>query len=282
MSALTDAITLFGAAFVASLVVAVSCALLGVHVVARRMIPVGVALPQMAALGIACSFLVAGVHAEEANPLRHDLAALLLEGIGVAILAWGGRNRSVPQDALAGVVFVAAGALTILLMMRSAQGLDEVRNLVEGNVLAVHRPELVRLALVLGPVVLLHVLGGRRFLFCSFDRETAATLGIRSGWWDAAFYATMALAIAAGVHATGTLFVFGFFVLPGAAGIVFGRSAGGVFGTAVAVAVVASAVGFVLSYEWDTPTGPMCVGMATALFVLCCVAARLRDRFFAS
>ena len=63
------------------------------------------------------------------------------------------------------------GALTILLMMQSAQGLDEVRNLVEGNILAVHRPELWRLVGALLPVVLLHVMGGRRLLLCSFEIE---------------------------------------------------------------------------------------------------------------
>src|SRR6185503_20665816 len=121
----------------------------------------------------------------------------------------------------------------------------------EGSILAVHKPELLRLSLALGPVVLVHVLGGRRLLFCTFDRETAATLGIRTALWELAFYGTLALTVAAGVHATGTLFVFGFLVLPGASGIVLGRSAVGVTTTAVVVALVSAAAGFVLSYAWD-------------------------------
>jgi len=266
----------FGAAVVASLVVALACALIGVHVVARRLIAVGVALPQMAALGIACSFLLAGAHAEDVNPLRHDTMALAMELVGVALLAWGARGRSLGHDTLAGVLFVGSGALTILLMMQSAQGLDEVRNLVEGNILAVHQPELWRLVGALAPVVLLHVLGGRRLLFCSFDRETAATLGVRTVAWELAFYASLALTIAAGVHATGTLFVFGFLVLPGAAGIVLSRSAAGVLAVSVAVALASAAAGFHLSYVWDTPTGPMCVAVALACFVACAAAAWVR------
>jgi zinc transport system permease protein len=276
MNALSESIRLFGAAFVASLVVALACALIGVHVVARRLIAVGVALPQMAALGIACSFLFAGVHAEESSPLQHDAMALVMELVGVGLLAWGARGRSLGHDTLAGVLFVGAGAMTVLLMMSSAQGLDEVRNLVEGNILAVHKPELLRLALALGPVVLLHLFGGRRLLFCTFDRETAATLGIRTVWWESAFYGSLAVAVAAGVHATGTLFVFGFLVLPGAAGIAFGRSAFGVVATSIVVALVAAASGFVLSYAWDTPTGPMCVAVALTLFVAGVVAAWIR------
>jgi ABC-type Mn2+/Zn2+ transport system permease subunit len=280
--AVTDAVQHSGSALFGSLVVALACALLGVHVVARRLIVVGVALPQMAALGIACSFLLAGAHADEVSPLRHDGMALLCELAGAAILAWGARGRSLGHDTLAGALFVAGSALTILLMTKSAQGLDDIRHLVEGDVLFVSRADLVRLALALGPVVVLHALGGRRLLFCTFDRETAATLGIRTGWWEFAFYGTLAVTVAAGVHATGTLFVFAYLVLPGAAGIVLGRSAGGVFTTAVVTALVASFTGFVMSYAWDWPTGYTCAAMALVLFVVCAALAALRDRFSAA
>lgn len=280
--AASDAIRHSGSALFGSLVVALSCSLVGVHVVARRLIVVGVALPQMAALGIACSFLIAGAHAEDVSPLRHDGMALLMELIGAAILAWGARGRSLGHDTLAGALFVAGSALTILLMTKSAQGLDDIKHLVEGDVLFVSRADLVRLALALGPVVLIHALGGRRLLFCTFDRETAATLGIRTGWWELAFYGTLAVTVAAGVHATGTLFVFAYLVLPGASGIVLGRSAGGVFTTAVVVALVASFTGFVMSYAWDWPTGYTCAAMALALFVVCAAVACVRDRFAAA
>ncbi len=277
MTEFGEALRLFGPAFGASLLVALACALVSVHVVARRLIAVGVALPQLAALGIACSFVLfadADPHAGAA--LRHDVLALVLELVGVTVLALGARSRALGDDTLAGVLFVGGGALTILLMMRSAQGLDEVRNLVEGNILAVHRPELLRLGLALAPVLLVHVLGARRLLFCTFDRETAATLGVRTGLWEGVLYGSLALTVAAGVHATGTLFVFGFLVLPGAAGIVLGRSAAGVVAVAAVTALAAAAVGFERSYAWDTPTGPTCVGAALAVFVGACAAAWLR------
>jgi zinc/manganese transport system permease protein len=280
--AVADAIRHSGSALAGSLVVALACALLGVHVVARRLIVVGIALPQMAALGIAVSFLLAGAHAEEVNHLRHDAMALVFELAGVAVLVAGGRGRSLGHDTLAGALFVGGSALTILLMTRSAQGLEEIRHLVEGDVLFVGRDDLVRLCVMLGPVVLVHALGGRRLTFCTFDRETAATLGIRTGRWELAFYATLAVTVAAGVHATGTLFVFAYLVLPGASGIALARSTAGVFATAVTVALVASFTGFVLSYACDWPTGQTCAAAALAAFVVCAAAAAVRDRFAAA
>lgn len=271
MSAWGDTVALFWPAFVASVLVGVACALVGVHVVARRMVVVGVALPQAAALGIAVSFLV------PAWPVlgNHDAAALLFEAAAVALLVAARRLR-LGQDAVAGIVFVACAALSILVVQRIPQGLEEIRHLVEGNMLAVHEPQLRRLALVLLPVFALHALGARRLLFQTFDRETAATLGIRTGGWEALFGAALAVTAAAGVHATGTLFVFGFLVLPAATGVVLGRGPVAVFATAAAAAAFSAAAGFVVSYELDTPTGPTCCAAALIVLAAAAGAARLR------
>jgi ABC-type Mn2+/Zn2+ transport system permease subunit len=88
--------------------------------------------------------------------------------------------------------------------------------------------------------------------------------------------------VAAGVQATGTLLVFGFLVLPGAAGILQGRSAAGVIMTSVVVGIVGAAIGFHFSYAWDTPTGPLCVAAALALFAVCAFVAWLRGRLGAA
>lgn len=272
MSRLLDTVSLFWPAFAASLAVALACALIGVHVAARRLVVVGVALPQVAAFGIALSFVCSGwlVLGD------HDFAALTAACVGVALLAWGAPSSRLGHDVVAGILFVASAAGTVLLVQQSAAGLDEIRHLVEGNVLAVHGPDVGELALLLAPVVIVHLVALRRLVLVTLDRETAATLGIRTGLWDGVFYATLALGTAAGVHATGTLFVFGFLVLPGATGLVVGRSTAGVFGAAAASAVLAAGVGFVASCAWDTPTGPTCVATALAVFLAARGADALR------
>lgn len=272
MNATLDTIRLFWPSFVASLVVALACSLVGVHVVARRLVVVGVALPQLAALGIAISFAFVDW------PILgdHDAAALILVGVGVAVLAIGARRSWLGQDTLAGVLFVGAASATILIVQQSAAGLDEIRHLVEGNVLAIHAPELPGLAAMLLPVLVLHMLALRPMLLVTFDRETVATLGVRTGLWDALLFASLAVAAATGVHATGTLFVFGFLLLPAATGVVLGRSAATVFGISAASAVASATVGFVVSCDRDTPTGPTCTLAALVVFLVALGVSALR------
>ena len=283
MSGALQVVGMFREAFLGSLLVALACGLLGVHVVARRMIAAGLALPQVAALGIALGLLVGspfGEHASHAveGPMPH-LVALALELCAVMLLAWPAAQRAVGQSAVAGVLFAGAGALTILFMAGSAQGIEEVHHLLEGNVLAICHEDLLRLAGGLVPVVLLLTLGARRLIFCTFDAEMAATLGIRVRLWDAALYGAFAVTAAVAVHAAGTLFVFAFIVLPGAAGVLLGRTGVTALLVAATVALAGAGLGFVASASaWDTPTGPTCAAAVLALFLIAALIAALRRR----
>ena len=182
-------------------------------------------------------------------------------------------------DAVAGILFAGSGALTILVMARSPLGMEEVHHLVEGNVLAIGPRDLIGLAVVLIPVSVALVVGSRRLLFCSFDPEMAESIGIRAKRWDVVLQAAFVLTVAVSVHASGTLFVFAFLVMPGASGIMLGRSGGGTVGISVAVALLAAGGGFVASASaWDTPTGPTCAVAAFAGFLVCAVIARIVRR----
>jgi ABC-type Mn2+/Zn2+ transport system permease subunit len=164
-------------------------------------------------------------------------------------------------------------------MANSAMGMEEVHHLVEGNVLAIGQDDLTRLCGALLPVSVFLIVGSRRLLFCTFDREMAATLGIRTRLWDVGYYLAFGVTAAVAVHAAGTLFVFAFLVLPGAAGVLLGRTGAATLVVAAVTAVAAAAAGFVASASaWDTPTGPTCAAAALALFLIAAVVAVIRRR----
>ena len=147
MSEAFDVVGIFLHAFVGTLLTALACGLLGVHVISRRLVTSGLALPQVAALGIALGLLIFSHghgHAEHAahavEGLGPHLVALVLEIAAVAVIAWPRAHAAVGRAAVAGILFAGSGALTILVMSRSALGMEEVHHLVEGNVLAIGGP----------------------------------------------------------------------------------------------------------------------------------------------
>jgi ABC-type Mn2+/Zn2+ transport system permease subunit len=275
-----ETLSLFGPAFAGSLLVALACAVLGVHVVGRRIVLVGVALPQVAAAGIGLSFLASlAAWTGEGTLLgwtrNHDLMALLACVVGAAALAERPGAGRGGRDVRTAAVYCLAGALSFLLVLGTAQGMEEVRNLVAGDVLGIHGERLQDLAALLVPVLLLHVLLHRRFLFVSFDPGMAATLGIRTRLHDLLFYASLAVVVARSVHATGTLLVFACLVLPAAGAIRVAHRTATVFGVACGIAVGGTGAGFLVAADprLDWPVGPTATACVSLLW-LGCVAWR--------
>src|ERR1043166_5584035 len=114
---------------------------LGLHIVRREIIFVDLALAQVAALGACVGILL---HYE---PMAWQSYALSLGFtlVGAAIFTFSRtENHRVPQEALIGIVYVVAAALGILLLSRSAEGNEELRRTLIGDVLLVSPKQVFR------------------------------------------------------------------------------------------------------------------------------------------
>src|SRR6059036_1653451 len=191
-------------ALVGSVLVGLVCPLVGVYFVLRRMIFLGVALPQLSAAGIAFSFvgyrLVVGAH-EHGNVSERSLAligslAFTLGGL-LVLTAFERRGRET-VEARIGVTYAIAAALTILFLTLDPHGDAEMVNLLKGDILATTRTSLRLLAGVLGAVVLVVFAFRKEFLLVSFDRDLAVVFGKRVGLWDGLLYLTIGATISLG------------------------------------------------------------------------------------
>jgi zinc/manganese transport system permease protein len=58
--------------------------------------------------------------------------------LGAAIFSFAGKRASkVPQEAVIGIAYVVAAAAAILLLSRAAEGDEEIKNMLVGNILLV-------------------------------------------------------------------------------------------------------------------------------------------------
>lgn len=272
-----DAILLFRDALYGALVIALVCSALGVYVVLRRIVFVGASLAQMSTLGIAASFWLAGVGiggAATSNPVILSLLATLL---GVVFFSTGMKRARVPADARIGVAYVVAGALAILFIAKAAAG--EAHDIfLQGNILGITRADWLVLLAVSVPVLLLHVVFYKEFLFISFDQETARTLGYRVERWTLLLYLTIGLSIAFAMQFAGLMLVFNFLVLPAVTGLLLARGMSGVFSWAIGTGLAAAVIGFSLSIPFDLPTGPTIVAVSGLLVILAWMVQRVRER----
>jgi zinc transport system permease protein len=263
-----DAVLLFRESLYGALVIALACSVLGVYVVLRRIVFVGAALAQLSSAGIALAVFLAGVAGAEglgAHPVTLSLLVTLAGALFFGVE--GGGRGPVPPEATIGVTYAVAAAAGILLVAKATSG--EAHDIfLQGNILGITRKDTLVLLGVSVPVLLVHLVFYKEFLFVSFDRETARTLGYRVGAWNLLLYLTLGLVIAFAMQFAGVMLVFNFLVLPAVTGLLLGRGMASVFAWSVVSALVAAVVGFTLSVPYDLPTGPAMIAVSGVLALL--------------
>ncbi len=256
-------------ALVGSVLVGLVCPLVGAYFVLRRMIFLGVALPQLSAAGIAFSFvgyrLAVGPH-EHGTLSERELAmvgsfAFTLGGL-LVLTAFERRGRET-VEARIGVTYAIAAALTILFLAFDPHGDAEMVNLLKGDILATTRASLQLIAGVLGLVVVILFAFRKEFLLVSFDRDLAVVFGKRVGLWDGLLYLTIGATISLGVMTAGPRCPFGFLVGPPLTARLVTHRMVSFSLVAAAIGGAAAFGGFYCAYRMDLPLGPAEVALAS-------------------
>jgi zinc transport system permease protein len=271
-------VLIFKEALYGALVIALACSVLGVWVVLRRIVFVGAALAQLSSAGIALALLLGGMGI--GGELTHHPVAvsLILTLGGAAFFAIGHKERAgIPPDATIGVTYAVAAAFGILLIAK-AKGGEAHDIFLQGNILGITSADVIVLLAVTVPVLVLHAVFYKEFLFVSFDRETARTLGYRVALWDQLLYFTFGIVIAYAMQFAGVLLVFNFLVLPAVTGILLARGMAGIFVVAALAGLVASVVGFALSVPLDLPSGPAIIAVSGIIAALSWVVRQVRSQ----
>jgi len=262
-------------ALVGSVLVGLVCPLVGAYFVLRRMIFLGVALPQLSAAGIAFAFLtfrmMVGPHEHGAVPERvlAMIGSFAFTLGGLIALAWLERGARETVEARIGLTYAVAAALTILFLASDPYGEAQMVNLLKGDLLATTATSLRSTGFVLAAVVLVLAVFWKELLLVSFDRELALVFGKKVWVWDALLYLVMGVTISLGVTAAGPIVTFGFLVVPPMAARLVTRHML-TFSIAASLLGGASAFfGFYLAYRADLPLGPTQVACAAiVLFVI--------------
>jgi len=280
LETVNNILTIFANSFYGSLVVGAVCPLLGVFFVLRRMVFLGIAVPQFSAAGVAFGFLVlpvwhdligaehVGHAAVEGSFGFHLFFALLFAYGALLVLVWLERGGGGSPEGRIAAAYALAAAATILFLAASAYGAVHIDVQMRGEILAISKSDLIAIAVLFGLALLLLALFRRDFLLVAFDREAAVSLGKNLLLWDVVLYLLVGSAISVGVLTVGPLVIFGLMVIPPLAArmVAFNMTSFYVFSSVIGF--VTALVGFIVSYTLDWPLGPTDVVAAFAALVL--------------
>jgi ABC-type Mn2+/Zn2+ transport system permease subunit len=260
-------------ALVASVLVGGVCPLVGVYFVLRRMIFLGVALPQVSAAGIACSFfayqLLVGPH-QQMQGGEHTLAIIgsfsftLAATFVLALLEHRGRET---VEARIGTTYAVAAAATILFLSKDPHGDAQMVNLLKGDILATTASSLNWMLTTFGLIVLALFAFRKELLLVSFDRDLAVVFGKRAELWDIVLYLMIGAVISLGVMTAGPMATFGFLVVPAVTVRLLARRMLTFMIGSAALGGATAFAGFYCAYRYDLPLGPAEVALSSVLLL---------------
>ena len=256
-----------------SIVIGLVCPLVGVYLVLRRLVFLGVALPQISAAGIAFAYLLhtLGVHLyphQEEEQVMALTGSILFVLVALIVLAAMERRGRSMVEGRVGATYAAAAAASILFVAANPYGESTLLSLLRGEVLGVSLSQFWGTIAVFGGIAACVLVLQKEFTFVSFDREMAMTLGKNVMAWDLCLYLIIGLAIAFGVMTVGPLLVFGFLVVPPLAARQITRGMWPFSIVSSLIGGTTALIGFYLSLRWDLPLGPTDVAVACVILGL--------------
>jgi ABC-type Mn2+/Zn2+ transport system permease subunit len=247
----------------ASILIGMACPLVGVFLVLRRLVFMGVALPQISSTGVAFALsLPMWLSASQPDHTGHNEHLLAFVGstlfslAAILILAFLERRQRGLSEGRLGTAYVVAAALSILILSKNRYGEVGWLDLMKGEVITVSNFDFALTGGALGVVLLVLGLFYKELLFVSFDRAMAITLGKNVVFWDVVLYLLIGMTVSMAVLSVGPLISFGFLLIPALASHLFARTVRQFMLFASVLGGIAAFVGFWIAYEWDLPVGP--------------------------
>jgi len=266
-----------------SVLIGFACPLVGVFLVLRRLVFMGVALPQISSTGVAIALAVPfwlGWNQQHAAHNEHVIAfagSMLFSLAAIFILAFlERRGRGLPEGRL-GTAYVVAAALSILLLSKNRYAEVGWLDLMKGEIITVDNFDLAFTAVTLAVVLAVLGLFHKEILFASFDSAMAETLGKNVLLWDVLLYLLIGVTVSMAVLSVGPLISFGFLLIPPLTAHLFVRNMKWFVILASLLGGVSAFLGFWLAYQWDWPIGPTEVVLLGIFYSLAVVVNKINS-----
>ena len=238
--------------FLTCLILAGIYTYLGLHVIEREVIFVDLALAQIAALGASIA-LVIGVSIESGCSYWISLGFTIIGATIFSLTRF--KKQRIPQEAIIGITYAVSAALLILVLSRSGEGDEHIKQALVGNILLIAPYEVWCVLIISLAVGVFHFFYRKKFLLISQDPEEALRKGFNIKLFDFLFYVSLGLVVTSSVRIAGVLLIFTFLIVPAACAMLFSNTIKTRLILGWIIGFLASTLGLAASYYMDLPTG---------------------------
>ncbi|MEZ4949262.1 MAG: iron chelate uptake ABC transporter family permease subunit [Saprospiraceae bacterium] len=253
-------------ALAASLMVGLTCGVLGCFIVLRNMALIGDALSHAVLPGVVVAFMILGY-----NILGFFVGSVLAGLLTAVGITWIQQNVKTKNDAAIGIVFTAMfsiGVMGISWISKNEGVHLDLKDFLFGNVLGVSNQDLW-LTLAISIYVLVSIVVFYRYLFVStFQPTIAQTMGISVKVIHYFLMLLLSFVVVAALQTVGVILVVAMLITPASTALLISDRLHKVIFIAGLMGLLSAVLGLVLAIYINTTPGPAMAVVSTILYLL--------------
>lgn len=249
----------FQNALISTLLISISCGLVGTYIVAKRMVFISGGITHASFGGLGISYYLG------LSPMLGATFFSILSALGIFFLA---ENKKFREDSLIGIFWSAGMAIGILFIYLTPGYAPNLMSYLFGNILTVTREQILLSALLCFLIVLFFIRFYRPLFYIAFDKEYSMTHHVHVNIVDISITLIIALCVVLCLKLAGIILVISYLTIPQAiAGLFYKNFKQQLWATSL-ISSIGSLIGLFLSAQLNTPSGATIVICFLLLFLL--------------
>ena len=246
-------------AIMAGILASISCGIIGVYVVVKRIVFISGGIAHASFGGIGLGYYL-GI-----NPILGVLPFSIASALS---MGWVSKRSRLPEDTAIGILWAMGMSIGIILVSLTPGYAPDLMTYLFGNILTVPFSDIV-LMLVLDAIIILVVYSFyKEFLALCFDEEFATVRGVHAERLYLVLLCLIALTIVVLIRVVGIILVIALLTIPAAMSRQFTSNLKKMMLLSIMFGAVFSSGGIWLSYLFDVPSGATIVLVMSAVYLL--------------
>lgn len=256
----------FQNALISTLLIGISCGLVGTYIVAKRMVFIsgGITHASFGGLGLA--------YYSGFSPMLGATVFSMLSALGILFLS---ENKKLREDSLIGIFWSAGMAVGILFIYLTPGYAPNLMSYLFGNILTVTRGQIILSVILCLLIIAFFIRFYRPLFYIAFDKEYSSTHHVHVNIIDVSISLIIALCIVLCLKLAGIILVISYLTIPQAIAGIFYKNFGQQLIASAIVSTIGSLTGLFASALLNIPSGAAIVICFLILFVICWCVKRV-------
>ncbi|MCM1449398.1 MAG: metal ABC transporter permease [Clostridiales bacterium] len=259
----------FRYALAAVIMLSIASAIIGTYIITRRLVAISGGITHACFGGLGMGYFL-GI-----DPVI--TAALFAIGSSVGV-EWASRRFRVREDSAIAVVWALGMAIGVIFVFLTPGYVPELNSFLFGNILTVNSRDLIIFGLFTLSLIIFFTCCHRHIIICAFDADFAHVAGLRVNLINYTMTVLIAICIVLTIKLVGIMLLMSMFSLPQMTAEIYCNRFNSMVRWSVAISVVTSVGGLLLSTLGDVPCSAIIVAIMAAVFLLARITKPLLRR----